>query len=99
MQSLLDRHSDLRRAFDKRILSAPSRTELGQVKKSRLNHVRWFLDELRKLGYEQRIEWPFNTENTSYQTVCRYLDALLQENPKMAEIGSAPCRERGVQYM
>jgi hypothetical protein len=81
MQTLLDHHPDLRRAFDSRILASTSDKRLVETKRSRKRHCVWFLDQLRRLGYEVRQEWPFNTASHGYYSVCRYIDNVLNENP------------------
>lgn len=84
MGALLDMHPSLRLSFEKRILAAPAESELGPTRRARQVHWKWFLDELRKLGYELRGEWPFNTASNGYSTVCRYIDAVYKMNPKKA---------------
>lgn len=84
MQLVLDLNPDLRRAFDKRILSPPSDDELGAGERTKKDHWKWFLKQLRKLGYEVRREWPFNTDNNGYVSVCRYIDDLRLSNPRKA---------------
>lgn len=84
MQTVLGLHPDLKEAFEKRILKSPVGDQLGPAKRSRQSHWKWFLRELRDLGYEIRHEWPFNTETNGYNTVCRFVDQLLAANPKKA---------------
>lgn len=84
MQTVLDLHPELRKTFDERILKSPKPDELGATKRPRQGHWKWFLDELRKLGYEIHNEWPFNTETNGYNTVCRYINEILDANPKKA---------------
>lgn len=84
MGALLDLHPSLRQAFEKRILASPANNRLGPVRRTRQGHWKWFLDELRKLGYELRGEWPFNTTSNAYSTVCRYIDDIHNQNPKKA---------------
>jgi len=74
----------LKDSFDKRILASPRPDELGATKRPRQSHWKWFLDELRSLGYEVRGEWPFNTESNGYSTICRYIDKVFAANPKEA---------------
>lgn len=74
----------LKKSFDKRILSSPHPDELGATKRPRQSHWKWFLDELRSLGYEIRGEWPFNTKSNGYSTICRYIDQVFAANPKKA---------------
>lgn len=42
---------------------------------------RWFIGELRDLGYERRGEWPFTVEKLGYVTIAAYIDRVLAENP------------------
>jgi hypothetical protein len=84
MQTILDLHPDLRKKFENRILKSPSQDKLEETKRPRQAHWRWFLKELRELGYEQRGQWPFNTENNGYVTVCNYINDVLVANPKRA---------------
>ncbi|OIQ79246.1 hypothetical protein GALL_390150 [mine drainage metagenome] len=84
MQTILDLHPDLRKAFEKRILESPKTDELGIAKRPRQSHWKWFLDWLREHQYEIHHEWPFNTKTNGYNTVCRYIDQVLAANPKKA---------------
>lgn len=85
MQTTLDLNPELREAFEVRILAVPREDELAQ-KHSRRSHWRWFLMRLREKGYQLRNEWPFNTENTGYVSVCRYIDAVLKANPRAGAV-------------
>ena len=80
MKSLFALEPELREKFDKRILSPPSDKKLEELR-NRKAHWRWLLAQLRIKGYEVRREWPFNTENMGYISVCRYVKALLVANP------------------
>jgi hypothetical protein len=84
MGIIFEAHTDLRQRFDKRILAVPRDQDLGPIRRSRQSHWKWFLDELRKLGYEKRKEWPFTTESNGYSSVCRYIDKVYAANPKKA---------------
>lgn len=84
MQAVLDLHPELRKHFEKRILESPLQQELGTAKRPRQAHWKWFQNELRKLGYEQRNQWPFNTQSRGYVTVCNYINDVLAANPKQA---------------
>lgn len=55
---------------------------LEATKRSKQSLFRWFLDELRAHGYEKRGEWPFNVERMGYQSICAFIDKVLDENPK-----------------
>ena len=88
MQTVLDLNPDLRKAFEKKILPSKKDNELGPVRRPRQTHCNWFLEELRKRGYEIRNEWPFNTENNGYVSICRYIDKVLEANPKKAAVAT-----------
>lgn len=95
LQSVLDLHPELRINFEKRILAHPRAGELGPIKRARQSHWKWFLDELRKLGYEVRNEWPFTTKTAGYNSVCRYIDRVLVANPeKAAKVIGGPDAEK-----
>lgn len=81
---VLEGHPDLRTRLDKRILKATKDGTLGPANKSKKSHWKWFLDELRDLGYEIRKEWPFNTETMGYSSIVRYIDSVLNTNPAEA---------------
>ncbi|MFP4889689.1 hypothetical protein [Paraburkholderia sp. EG304] len=82
LQYVLNAHPALRAAFEKRIQTIAPRNSLSQTGRSLQRHCVWFLDELRKLGYEARGEWPFNTESLAYYSVRRYVAEILQASPK-----------------
>jgi len=84
MQSVLDLHPELRASFEKRIFKSPRQDQLGEANRPRLALWKWFLDELQKLGYKQRNQWPFNTQNMGYVTVSNYINNVLEDNPKKA---------------
>lgn len=82
LQSVLDIHPELRQSFNTFILSRSSNTKLKEVKKTRRRACAWFLNELRLRGYEVREEWPFNTLTQGYYGICRYIDSVLDSDPK-----------------
>ncbi|MFL9869740.1 hypothetical protein PQR67_36725 [Paraburkholderia fungorum] len=82
MQALLECLPDLRDAFDKRIRASGPGKQLVEIRRSRRRHCRWFLDQLRSLGYEARNEWPFGTSSQGYFSICRYIDSVLAANPR-----------------
>lgn len=88
LNAALNRHPDLRERFDKRILSAGSMRRLSAVKRSKQSHWRWFLDQLRSLGYERDNQWPFNTKKLGYSSICLYIDRVLNDNPEAAAMVS-----------
>lgn len=84
LTAVFDRYPDLRERFHKRILKAASETVLSEARRKKGSHWKWFLDELRKLGYDAAKEWPFNTQSCGYASICRYVDRVFAENPKVA---------------
>jgi len=90
-EAVLDLHPDLRLEFDKRIASIPNGKKLAETKIGFTRHCNWFLDELRRRGFEQRGEWPFNTASTAYYSVRRYVKKILASNPRaLAERAGGP---------
>ncbi|GGI17039.1 hypothetical protein [Oxalicibacterium faecigallinarum] len=79
-------HPELRHRFDKRVLSAGRVTSLSHLKRGRINHWNWLLEELRTLGYEAKHAWPFNTHNRGYVSICQYIKRLLDQNPVEAAL-------------
>lgn len=82
MQVVLDHYPQLRRDFVAKILVGVSSKKIVETRRSRRRHCAWFLDELRRLGCEERGEWPFNTASLGYYSVCRYVDCVLATDPK-----------------
>jgi hypothetical protein len=80
---LLDSHPDIRLAFDKRIKTSSSANRLQETKLSIGRHCTWLLDELRKRGYEERNDWPFNTASLGYYSVRRYIEKVLSSESKV----------------
>lgn len=71
---------DFETRFREHILSkGPS---LAAARQPRQALFHWFIDELRKLGYETRGEWPFNVERMGYVTICGFIDKVMSENPQ-----------------
>ena len=80
------RGQDLEARFRRHILlKAPS---LAAAKQPRQSLFHWFIEELRKLGYEERGEWPFNVERLGYVTVCAFIDKVLAQNPQRRLAGT-----------
>ncbi|SAJ97392.1 integrase catalytic region [Burkholderia multivorans] len=91
MMVVLDAHPELKRNFDARILTIPRADRLAEIKRAKTRHHRWFLDELRALGYEIRDEWPFNTVSQGYYSIRRYVEKILLTSPKaMAHEAGGP---------
>lgn len=86
LQAVLNQHPELRAAFEKKILKFPLKNTLGEIKQPRQAQWKWFLDQLRKLGYEQNNQWPFNTKNMGYVAICKYINQVLTANPKQAAL-------------
>lgn len=80
LQTMLSVHPDLKTDFDRRILAIPSEKRLADIRKSAADHHAWFVNQLRRLGYEQRDEWPFNTASLGYYSVRRYVDVVLKKD-------------------
>jgi len=56
--AMLDRHPDLRKKLDHRILREASPDKLSEIKITRKNHWRWFKDQLRALGSSAKnVKW------------------------------------------
>lgn len=72
--------AEIEAKFRQRILGKTRALEA--TRRSRQSHFRWFIEELRAHGYEARGEWPFNVERMGYQTICAFIDKVLDENPK-----------------
>jgi hypothetical protein len=82
LQAILDFHPELHDAFISKILASTSNRKLVETKRTKKRHCVWFLDQLRQLGYEARGEWPFNTKSLGYYSVRRYIDTVLDANPR-----------------
>jgi hypothetical protein len=66
--------------FHARILARTA--ALQSPRRSRSELFRWFIEELRQRGLEQRGEWPFNVAKLGYVSICRYIDQVLQQHPR-----------------
>ncbi|MCF8169270.1 MAG: hypothetical protein K9J77_11745 [Rhodoferax sp.] len=69
----------LEKEFKNYILNHPARLEAKR--RPRIVIVRWFLEELRKRGFELRAEWPFNVGKLGYVSISKYVDKVLDEHP------------------
>jgi hypothetical protein len=83
MTLLLQNEPELAKKFLKRILGQDGGKKLKQVSGPK-EHAIWFVDQLRKLGYETRNEWPFNTEANGYYAVFRHIKSVLDQHPRAA---------------
>lgn len=70
----------LQEKFHARILARTA--ALQSPRRSRSELFRWFIEELRQRGLEQRGEWPFNVAKLGYVSICRYIDRVLQQHPR-----------------
>ncbi|MGX9936491.1 hypothetical protein ACVFVO_13970 [Advenella kashmirensis] len=86
LNAVLNQQPDLRRKLEKRILTAGSMRTLSVTERNKQNHWRWFLGQLRTLGYEAEGKWPFNTKRLGYVSICSYVDKVLKENPEAAAL-------------
>lgn len=84
LTAVFDQYPDFCGRFHKRILKSAPETTLGVARRKKGSHWKWFLDEMRKLGYEAANEWPFNTQSCGYASICRYIDRVFAENPNAA---------------
>lgn len=82
LKLIFDIHPLLRLNFNERILRIPKSSKIEEINTSKRSHWKWLLNELKKLGYEARYEWPFNTKKIGYQTICTYIQSVLENNPK-----------------
>lgn len=71
--------AEIEAKFRKQILEKTRALEAP--KRSKQVHFRWFIEELRARGYEKRGEWPFNVARMGYQTICTFVDKVLDEHP------------------
>ncbi len=55
---------------------------LEGARRPKLALFRWLIGELRERGFEHRAEWPFNVEKMGYVSISRFIDKVLQENPR-----------------
>lgn len=71
-------------------------TNLESPRRPRLVLVRWFLEELKQRGFERRGEWPFNVEKRGYVSISKYIDKVLDENPrrKIAILGGKEAQRK-----
>lgn len=84
LQIVFDKYPEIRRGFEREILSPPSQTSLSTSTKVRRALFKWLLDELRKKGMDARNEWPFCTQYLGYRSIARFIDKVLSENPSRA---------------
>lgn len=81
---IFDCYPDIRDEFDKRLLKTKSNFQLKATKLPKQAHWYWFLNQLRKLGYEEKQKWPFNTKTMGYTSISRYIDKIILSHPQIA---------------
>lgn len=64
-----------------RILKREPSNRLDIARAGRQSVHRWFLAQLRPLGYEARNEWPFNVGKLGYNAICEYMDRVIKSAP------------------
>lgn len=70
----------LEQEFRERILKTPEGLEGTRRPKQVL--LRWFYSKLRENGVERRGEWPFNTFQMGYTSLCKFINKVLNDNSK-----------------
>lgn len=72
--------ADIEARFRKQIIGkAP---KLAAAKRPKQELFIWFIKELRAAGLEARGEWPFNVEKLGYVSICKFIDRVMDENPR-----------------
>lgn len=56
--------------------------KLAAAKRPKRELFAWFIKELRTAGLEARGEWPFNVEKLGYVSICKFIDKVMDENPR-----------------
>ncbi len=56
--------------------------KLASAKRPKQELFAWFIKELRAAGFEARGEWPFNVEKLGYVSICKFIDKVMDENPR-----------------
>ena len=72
--------SELEARFRKHILGRLPK--LAAAKRPKQELFTWFIKELRAAGLEARGEWPFNVEKLGYVSICKFIDKVMDENPR-----------------
>lgn len=72
--------SELEARFREHILG--KLPKLAAVKRPKQELFTWFIKELRAVGLEARGEWPFNVEKLGYVSICKFIDKVMDENPR-----------------
>ncbi|WP_180126973.1 hypothetical protein [Rhodoferax sp. BLA1] len=87
---------ELEQQFRKQILSKAS--GLAGPGRPKQPLFRWFIGELRKMGYEQRREWPFTVDRLGYVTITAYINRVLAEDPALQRLllGGEEARRKAI---
>lgn len=56
--------------------------KLANARRAKRDLFAWFIRELQASGYEARGDWPFNVEKMGYVTIGKFIDRVLDENPR-----------------
>ena len=72
--------ADLEARFRKHILG--KLPMLAATKRPKQELFSWFIKELRAAGLEARGAWPFNVEKLGYVSICKFIDRVMDENPR-----------------
>ncbi len=72
--------SELEARFRKYILGRLPK--LAAAKRPKPELFTWFIKELRAAGLEARGEWPFNVEKLGDVSICKFIDKVMDENPR-----------------
>lgn len=72
--------ADLEARFRKHILG--KLPKLAATRRPKQELFTWFIKELRAAGLEARGDWPFNVEKLGYVSVCKFIDKVMDENPR-----------------
>ena len=71
---------DLEKRFREQILGRTPK--LASARRPKKELFLWFIRELRQAGLEARQQWPFNVEKLGYVTICKFIDRVMNENPR-----------------
>jgi hypothetical protein len=72
--------ADIEAKFRKQIVGKVP--QLASAKRPKLELFSWFIKELRAAGLEARGEWPFNVDKLGYVSICKFIDKVMDENPR-----------------
>ena len=72
--------AELEALFRKEIVGRTPK--LASARRPKQELFGWFIKQLRSAGLEARGEWPFNVERMGYVSICKYIDRVLNDNPR-----------------